>query len=107
MEVVVEGELGFGVTPKDVALAICGRIGTAGGTGYVMESRGSVFSDMSLEGRLTVANMSIEAGARSGLLAPEPQAFPYLESRPLPTQGARRAAGLSHWQTPSPEPCPV
>ncbi|EQB34041.1 3-isopropylmalate dehydratase large subunit [Sphingobium ummariense] len=99
MEVVVEGELGFGVTPKDVALAICGRIGTAGGTGYVMEYRGSVFRDMSVEGRLTVANMSIEAGARSGLFAPDEKTFAYLEGRPMAPRGEAWDAAVAWWKT--------
>ncbi len=99
MEVVVEGELGYGVTPKDVALAICGRIGTAGGTGYVMEYRGSVFRDMSIEGRLTVANMSIEAGARSGLFAPDEKTFTYLEGRPMAPRGAEWDAAVAYWKT--------
>ncbi|ANI77389.1 MULTISPECIES: 3-isopropylmalate dehydratase large subunit [Sphingobium] len=99
MEVVVEGELGFGVTPKDVALAICGRIGTAGGTGYVMEYRGSVFRDMSIEGRLTVANMSIEAGARSGLFAPDEKTFAYLRGRPMAPKGAEWDAAVAYWKT--------
>src|SRR3546814_12504640 len=70
MEVRVGGTLGFGVTPKDVVLAIIGKIGAAGGTGYVIEYTGSVFRDMSVEGRLTVSNMSIEGGARAGLIGP-------------------------------------
>ena len=99
MQVVVEGELGFGVTPKDVALAICGHIGTAGGTGYVMEYRGSVFRDMSIEGRLTVANMSIEAGARSGLFAPDETTFAYLKGRPMAPKGADWDKALAWWKT--------
>jgi len=99
MQVVVEGELGFGVTPKDVALAICGHIGTAGGTGYVMEYRGSVFRDMSIEGRLTVANMSIEAGARSGLFAPDETTFAYLKGRPMAPKGADWDAAVAWWRT--------
>src|SRR3546814_20761249 len=71
MEVRVEGKLGAGVTPKDVILHIIGVIGTAGGTGYVIEYRGNVFEEMSVEGRLTVCNMSIEGGARAGLIAPD------------------------------------
>src|SRR3546814_17223996 len=98
MEVVVEGERGFGVRPKDVALAICGRIGTAGGTGYVMEYRGSVFRDMSIEGRLTVANMSIEAGARSGLFAPDEHTSAYLEGSPMAPNAAEWAAAVPYWK---------
>src|SRR3546814_7370439 len=77
MEIRVEGALGFGVSPKDVILAIIGKIGTAGGTGYVIEYRGSTFEDMSIEGRLTVSNMSIEGGARAGLFAPDEKTFAY------------------------------
>ncbi|MAX15229.1 MULTISPECIES: 3-isopropylmalate dehydratase large subunit [Sphingobium] len=99
MEVVVEGELAPGVTPKDVALAICGAIGTAGGTGHVMEYRGSVFRDMSIEGRLTVANMSIEAGARSGLFAPDDKTFAYLKGRPMAPAGADWDAAVAYWKT--------
>jgi 3-isopropylmalate/(R)-2-methylmalate dehydratase large subunit len=99
MEVRVEGELGFGVTPKDVALAIIGRIGTAGGTGYVMEYRGSTFEAMSIEGRLTVANMSIEAGARSGLFAPDEATFAYIKGRPMAPKGAEFDAAVAWWKT--------
>lgn len=99
MEVVVEGELAPGVTPKDVALAICGAIGTAGGTGHVMEYRGSVFRDMSIEGRLTVANMSIEAGARSGLFAPDEKTFAYLKGRSMAPKGADWDAAVAYWRT--------
>ncbi|MBB3983574.1 3-isopropylmalate dehydratase large subunit [Sphingobium fontiphilum] len=99
LEVRVEGELGFGVTPKDVALAICGALGTAGGTGYVIEYRGSVFETMSIEGRLTVANMSIEAGARSGLFAPDEKTFAYLQGRPMAPKGADWDAAVAYWKT--------
>src|SRR5690606_18058883 len=99
MEVRIDGELGFGVTPKDVALAICQHIGTAGGTGYVMEYRGSVFRDMSIEGRLTVANMSIEAGARSGLFAPDEKTFAYLKGRPMAPKGEAWDAAVAWWKT--------
>ncbi|MET0362955.1 MAG: 3-isopropylmalate dehydratase large subunit [Sphingobium sp.] len=99
MEVRVEGTLGYGVTPKDVALAICGRIGTAGGTGHVMEYRGPVFEAMSIEGRLTVANMSIEAGARSGLFAPDEKTFAYLKGRPMAPKGADWDAAVAYWRT--------
>jgi 3-isopropylmalate/(R)-2-methylmalate dehydratase large subunit len=99
MEVRVEGELGFGVTAKDVALAIIGRIGTAGGTGYVMEYRGSTFAAMSIEGRLTVANMAIEAGARSGLFAPDETTFAYLKGRPMAPKGAEWDAAVAWWKT--------
>ncbi len=99
MEVRVEGELGFGVTPKDLALAIIGRIGTSGGTGHVIEYRGSTFAAMSIEGRLTVANMSIEAGARSGLFAPDETTFAYLKGRPMAPQGADWDEAVAYWRT--------
>jgi 3-isopropylmalate dehydratase large subunit len=99
MAIEVEGELGFGVTAKDVILAIIGKIGTAGGTGYVMEFRGSTFRDMSIEGRLTVANMAIEGGARSGLFAPDQKTFDYLKGRPMAPQGAEWDAAVAYWKT--------
>ena len=98
MEVRVEGTLGFGVSSKDVILAIIGRIGASGGTGYVLEYRGSTFEAMSIEGRLTVANMSIEAGARSGLFAPDEQTFAYLKGRPMAPQGEAWDAAVERWK---------
>jgi len=95
----VEGTLGHGVTPKDVILAIIGGIGTAGGTGHVMEFRGSTFRDMSIEGRLTVANMAIEGGARSGLFAPDEKTFAYLKGRPMAPSGADWDAAVAYWKT--------
>src|SRR4051812_9425374 len=82
LEIRVDGTLGFGVAAKDLILRIIGRIGTAGGNGHVIEYRGSAFDAMSIEGRLTIANMSIEAGARSGLFAPDETCFAYLKGRP-------------------------
>jgi 3-isopropylmalate/(R)-2-methylmalate dehydratase large subunit len=99
MEIRVEGSLGFGVAPKDVVLAIVGRIGAAGGTGHVIEYRGDTFESMSIEGRLTVANMSIEAGARSGLFAPDQKTFDYLEGRPMAPKGEDWARKLAQWRT--------
>jgi 3-isopropylmalate dehydratase large subunit len=99
MEVRVEGSLGFGVSAKDVVLAIVGRIGAAGGTGYVIEYRGSTFRDMSVEGRLTVANMSIEGGARSGLFAPDDKVFDYLKGRPMAPAGSAWDAAVAYWRT--------
>jgi 3-isopropylmalate/(R)-2-methylmalate dehydratase large subunit len=98
MEVRVEGTLGFGVSPKDVILAIIGRIGAAGGTGHVIEYRGDVFRTMSVEGRLTVANMSIEAGARSGLFAPDDKTFAYLEGRPMAPRGDEWQRQRALWE---------
>ncbi|MGD9811484.1 MAG: 3-isopropylmalate dehydratase large subunit [Sphingobium sp.] len=99
MEIRVEGELGPGVTPKDVILHIVGAIGTAGGTGHVIEYRGPVFEAMSIEGRLTVSNMSIEAGARAGLFAPDDKTFAYLKGRPMAPRGAEWDAAVAWWKT--------
>lgn len=99
MEVRVEGELGAGVTPKDLILHVIGRIGTAGGTGHVIEYRGRVFERMSVEGRLTVCNMSIEAGARAGLIAPDETTFAYLEGRPYSPKGEEWDRAVAWWRT--------
>jgi len=99
MEVRVEGDLGPGVTPKDVILHIIGVIGTAGGTGHVIEYRGKAFEDMSIEGRLTVSNMSIEGGARAGLFAPDEKTFEYIKGRPMAPQGADFDAAVAYWKS--------
>lgn len=99
LEIRVDGKLGFGVSPKDLILAIIGRIGTAGGNGHVIEYRGSTFDAMSIEGRLTVANMSIEAGARSGLFAPDEKTFAYLKGRPLAPQADAWEKAVENWRT--------
>ena len=99
LEIRVDGTLGFGVAAKDVILHIIGRIGTAGGTGHVIEYRGSTFEKMSIEGRLTIANMSIEAGARSGLFAPDEATFAYLKGRPMAPKGADWERALAWWRT--------
>ena len=99
MEVRVEGELGPGVTPKDLILHVIGAIGTAGGTGHVIEYRGAVFEAMSVEGRLTVCNMSIEGGARAGLIAPDETTFAYLQERPYAPQGEDWDRAVSWWRT--------
>ena len=99
MEIAVEGDLGPGITPKDLILHIIGVIGTAGGTGYVIEYRGKVFEEMSIEGRLTVCNMSIEGGARAGLIAPDETTFAYLEGRPYAPKGADWDKALAWWKT--------
>ncbi len=99
MEVRVDGALGFGVSAKDVILAIIGRIGTAGGTGHVIEFTGDVIRALSIEGRLTVANMSIEAGARAGLVAPDETTFAYLEGRPMAPSGAEWEEAVAWWRT--------
>ncbi|MET0181244.1 MAG: 3-isopropylmalate dehydratase large subunit, partial [Novosphingobium sp.] len=99
MEVRVDGTLGPGITAKDLVLHIVGRIGTAGGTGYVIEYRGAVFEQMSVEGRLTVCNMSIEAGARAGLIAPDETTFAYLKGRPYAPHGPGWDAAVAWWRT--------
>lgn len=99
MEIRVDGELGPGVTPKDVILHVIGVIGTAGGTGHVIEYRGRVFEEMSIEGRLTVSNMSIEGGARAGLFAPDEKTFAYLKGRPMAPTGAAWDAAVAYWKT--------
>ncbi|GGC27106.1 3-isopropylmalate dehydratase large subunit [Novosphingobium marinum] len=98
MEVRVEGELSPGVTPKDLILHIIGTIGTAGGTGHVIEFRGKVFEQMSIEGRLTVCNMSIEGGARAGLIAPDETTFAYLEGRPYAPRGEDWDKAVAWWK---------
>ena len=104
MEVRVDGVLGAGVTPKDVILHIIGRIGAAGGTGHVIEYTGNVFREMSVEGRLTVANMSIEAGARAGLVAPDATTFAYLKGRPMAPQGEQWDQAVAWWRTLATDP---
>ena len=99
MEVRVDGTLGFGVSAKDVVLAIIGKIGAAGGTGYVIEFTGPVIRDLSIEGRLTVSNMAIEGGARSGLIAPDEKTFDYLKGRPMAPTGADWDAAVAYWRT--------
>ncbi len=99
MEVRVTGALGAGVSAKDLILHIIGRVGTAGGTGHVIEYRGEVFETMSVEGRLTVCNMSIEAGARAGLIAPDDVVFDYLRGRPLAPSGEDWTRAVSWWRS--------
>ena len=95
----VDGELGAGVTPKDVVLAIIGEIGTAGGTGYAIEFAGSVFRDMSIEGRMTVCNMAIEAGARVGMVAVDDKTIEYVKGRQFAPQGEQFEKAASYWRT--------
>lgn len=99
MEVRVEGALGPGVTAKDMALEIIRRIGAAGGTGSVIEYTGSAIRALSVEGRLTVSNMSIEGGARAGLIAPDDVTFAYLKGRPMAPKGADWDAAVAYWRT--------
>ncbi|MEP9400800.1 3-isopropylmalate dehydratase large subunit [Sphingomonas sp. VNH70] len=99
MEIRVDGTLGYGVSAKDVVLAIIGRTGAAGGTGYVVEYTGEVIRGLSIEGRLTVSNMSIEGGARSGLIAPDETTFAYLKGRPMAPTGADWDRAVAYWRT--------
>ncbi len=99
MEVRVEGMLGAGISAKDLILHIIGEIGAAGGSGHVIEYRGAVFEAMSVEQRLTVCNMSIEAGARAGLIAPDETVFAYLKDRPMSPTGAEWDRALAYWKT--------
>jgi 3-isopropylmalate/(R)-2-methylmalate dehydratase large subunit len=99
MAITVEGDLPAGVSAKDVILAIIARIGTAGGAGRVLEYRGSAIRSLSMEGRMTVCNMSIEAGARAGMIAPDDTTFAYLEDRPHAPAGADRDRALEHWRS--------
>ena len=99
MEIRVDGTLGKGVTAKDVILAIIGKIGTAGATGYAVEYTGEVIRALSMEGRMTVCNMSIEAGARAGMIAPDEKTFAYLEGREFAPKGEDWNAALAYWKT--------
>src|SRR5678815_3714431 len=99
MAVNVDGVLPAGVTAKDVILAIIGRIGTGGGIGSVIEYRGSAIRSLSMEGRMTVCNMSIEAGARAGLIAPDDTTFAYLEGRPHAPSGEAWDRAVARWRT--------
>jgi 3-isopropylmalate/(R)-2-methylmalate dehydratase large subunit len=98
MSVTITGELAPGVTPKDVVLALINKIGTGGGVGHVMEFRGQVIEDMSMEGRMTVCNMAVEAGSRAGLVAPDETTFAYLKGRPHAPQGDQWDAELARWR---------
>jgi 3-isopropylmalate/(R)-2-methylmalate dehydratase large subunit len=99
MAVTVDGELPAGVTAKDVVLSIIARIGTAGGIGSIIEYRGSAIRGLSMEGRMTVCNMSIEAGARAGMVAPDDTTFTYLEGRPFAPAGAAWERALDEWRS--------
>ncbi|HEY3483851.1 MAG TPA: 3-isopropylmalate dehydratase large subunit, partial [Ilumatobacteraceae bacterium] len=99
MSIDVDGELPDGVTAKDLILAVIGRIGTGGGIGHVIEYRGSAIRALSMEGRMTVCNMSIEAGARAGMIAPDETTFAYLEGRAHAPDGAAWEAAVADWRT--------
>ncbi|MBV9288947.1 MAG: 3-isopropylmalate dehydratase large subunit [Hyphomicrobiales bacterium] len=99
MRVKVDGRLPEGVAAKDIVLAIIGQIGTAGGTGHVIEYGGEAIEALSMEGRMTVCNMSIEAGARAGMIAPDEKTYAYLEGRPKSPKGALWDEARRHWDT--------
>lgn len=97
MEIRVDGQLGLGVTAKDIILAIIGKIGTDGATGYAVEYTGEAIRSLSMEGRMTVCNMSIEAGARAGMISPDEKTFSYLKDRAFAPKGADWDAALAEW----------
>jgi 3-isopropylmalate/(R)-2-methylmalate dehydratase large subunit len=99
MRVTVNGKLPEGVTAKDIILSIIGHIGTAGGTGHVIEFAGEAIRDLSMEGRMTVCNMTIEGGARAGLIAPDEKTYAYLKDRPKAPKGAAWDAAMAYWET--------
>ena len=99
MRITVDGKLSESVTAKDVILAIIGKIGTAGGTGHVIEFAGSVIRGFSMEGRMTVCNMAIEAGARAGMIAPDQTTYDYLANRPMTPKGDHWDRAVAYWQT--------
>jgi 3-isopropylmalate/(R)-2-methylmalate dehydratase large subunit len=99
MKVQVDGKLADGATAKDIILAIIGEIGTAGGTGHVIEYCGEAFDDLTMEGRMTVCNMSIEGGARAGMVAPDQKTFDYLKDTPRAPKGADWDNAVRYWET--------
>ena len=99
MQIVVNGELSKYASAKDIALAITGKIGTAGGTGYVIEYTGSAIRALSMEGRMTLCNMAIEAGARAGLVAPDGKTYEYLKGREFAPSGQYWEQALAYWKT--------
>ncbi len=103
MRAIVDGKLPQGVTAKDIILAIIGEIGTAGGTGYALEYAGEAIRALSMEGRMTVCNMSVEAGAKAGFIAPDEKTYDYLKCRPKAPKGKDWDAAMRYWQTLSSE----
>ena len=99
MRVSVDGELAAGVGAKDIALAIIGRIGTAGGTGYVIEYAGSAIRSLSMEGRMTLCNLSIEGGAKAGLIAPDEKTYDYIRGKPAAPKGGAWDMAKAYWQS--------
>ena len=98
MLVSVDGKVGVGVTAKDIVLAIIGKIGTAGGTGYAIEFGGEAISDLSIEGRMTVCNMAIEAGARAGMVAVDDKTIEYVKGRPYAPTAKQWDAAVENWR---------
>ncbi len=99
MRINIEGELNFGVTPKDVALFIISKLTTSGATGYFVEYAGDVFENMTMEGRMTVCNLSIEMGARGGMIAPDEKTFEYIKGREFTPKGADWDKAMAYWET--------
>lgn len=99
MRITVAGKCPLGVTAKDIILAIIGKIGTAGATGHVIEYAGEAIQNLSMEGRMTICNMSIEAGARAGLIAPDETTFEYIKGRPFAPQGSHWEQAVAYWQS--------
>jgi len=99
MRAIVDGKLSVGVTAKDIILAIIGEIGTAGGTGYALEYAGEAIRALSMEGRMTVCNMSVEAGAKAGFIAPDEKAYEYLKGRPKAPTGKAWDEAMRYWET--------
>ena len=104
LAITVDGELPVGSTAKDVILAILGRIGTGGGIGHIAEYRGSVIESLSMEGRMTICNMSIEAGAKAGMIAPDQTTFDYVQGRAHAPTGAAWDEAVAHWQSLATDP---
>jgi 3-isopropylmalate/(R)-2-methylmalate dehydratase large subunit len=99
MAINIDGELPAGVTAKDIILAVIAKIGTGGGQGYVLEYRGSAIQSLSMEGRMTICNMSIEAGARAGMVAPDQTTFDYIKGRPHAPQGQNWDEAVTYWES--------
>ncbi len=104
MRINIEGVLGTGVTAKDMALEVIARIGTAGGTGYAVEYTGSAVRSLSMEGRMTLCNLTIEAGARTGMVAPDDTTFAYLKGRPMAPKGEHWERAVASWRTLASDP---
>jgi 3-isopropylmalate/(R)-2-methylmalate dehydratase large subunit len=99
MRITIDGSASFGVTAKDIALSVIARIGAGGGIGYAIEYAGQAVRDLSIEGRLTLCNLSVEAGARAGLIAPDEKTFAFLAGRPFAPAGGMWGRAVGHWRT--------